>query len=45
VSEGIVRGVNTEMQRRNVPNTYTAAGQRAAPGPRHNTPLAVSRSL
>src|SRR5882757_6300461 len=23
VSEGIVRGVNTEMQRRNVPNTYT----------------------
>jgi hypothetical protein len=45
VSESIVRGVNTEMQRRNVPNTYTAAGKRAAPGPRHNTPLAVSRSL
>ena len=45
VSEGIVRGVNTEMQRRSVPNTYTAAGQRAAPGPRHNTPIAVSRSL
>src|SRR5882724_103019 len=31
VSEGIVRGVNTEIQRRNIPNTYTAAGQRAAP--------------
>ena len=45
VSEGIIRGVNTEMQRRSVPNTYTAAGQRAAPGPRHNTPIAVSRSL
>jgi hypothetical protein len=45
VSEGILRGVNTEVQRRNMPNTYTAAGQRAAPGPRHNTPLAVSRSL
>ena len=45
VSEGIVRGVNTEMQRRNIPNTYTAAGQRATPGPRHLTPLAVSRSL
>src|SRR5580704_15791931 len=45
VSEGIVRGVNTEMQRRNIPSTYTAAGQRAAPGPRHITPLAVSRSL
>jgi hypothetical protein len=45
VSESIVRGVNTEIQRRNIPNTYTAAGQRAAPGPRHMTPLAVSRSL
>ena len=45
VSEGIVRGVNAEMQRRNIPNTYTAAGRRAAPGPRHITPLTVSRSL
>jgi hypothetical protein len=45
VSEGIVRGVNTEMQRRNVPNTYTSAGRRVTPGPRHITPLAVSRSL
>ena len=45
VSEGIVRGVNTEIQRRNIPSTYTAAGQRATPGPRHITPLAVSRSL
>jgi hypothetical protein len=45
VSEGIVRGVNAEVQRRNIPNTYTAAGRRAAPGPRHLTPLAVSRSL
>ncbi|WP_136626131.1 hypothetical protein [Bradyrhizobium macuxiense] len=45
VSEGIVRGVNAEVQRRNVPNTYTAAGRRAAPGPRNMTPLAVSRSL
>jgi hypothetical protein len=45
VSEGIVRGVNAEIQRRNIPNTYTASGQRAAPGPRNITPLAVSRSL
>jgi hypothetical protein len=45
VSEGIVRGVNAEMQRRNIPNTYTAAGRRATPGPRHLTPLSVSRSL
>jgi hypothetical protein len=45
VSEGIVRGVNTEIQRRNIPNTYTAAGQRAQPGRANLTPLAVSRSL
>jgi hypothetical protein len=45
VSEGIVRGVNAEMQRRNVPNTYTATGQRATPSPRNISPLAVSRSL
>jgi len=45
VSEGIVRGVNVEMQRRNIPQTYTAAGRRATPGPRHMTPLALSRSL
>jgi hypothetical protein len=45
VSESIVRGVNAEMQQKNIPNTYTAAGRRAAPGPRHMTPLAVSRSL
>ena len=45
VSEGIVRGVNTEIQRRNIPDTYTARGQRATPGPRNMTPLSVSRSL
>ncbi|MDI3565216.1 hypothetical protein [Bradyrhizobium sp. Arg816] len=45
VSESVLRGVNAEIQKRNVPNTYTAAGRRAAPGPRHITPLAVSRSL
>jgi hypothetical protein len=45
VSENIVRGVNAEMQRRNIPNTYTAAGRRAAPGPRNLTPISVSRSL
>jgi hypothetical protein len=45
VSENIVRGVNAEMQRRNMPNTYTAAGRRTAPSPRQTTPLSVSRSL
>jgi hypothetical protein len=45
VSESIVRGVNAEMQQKNIPNTYTAAGRRVTPGPRHMTPLAISRSL
>jgi hypothetical protein len=45
VSEGLIRGVNTEMQQRNIPNTYTAGGRRSVPSPRHMTPLAVSRSL
>jgi len=45
VSESIVRGVNAEIQRRNIPSTYTASGRRAAPTARHMTPLAVSRSL
>ena len=45
VSEGIVRGVNAEVQRNNMPNGYTAAGQRATPTPRQVRPLAVSRSL
>jgi hypothetical protein len=45
VSEGIVRGVNTEMQRRNIPQTYTAFGKRNMPGPRNMTPIAVSRSI
>jgi hypothetical protein len=45
VSESIVRGVNAEIQRRNIPSTYTSSGRRAAPTPRHMTPLAVSRTL
>jgi len=45
VSENIVRGVNAEMQRRSMPNTYTAAGTRAAPPRRAVMPLSVSRSL
>ena len=45
VSESIVRSVNSEVQRRNIPNTYTAAGRRVTPGSRHITPIAVSRSL
>jgi hypothetical protein len=45
VSENVVRGVNREMQRRTMPDTYTAAGRRAAPGPRNVAPFVVSRSL
>lgn len=45
VSEGIVRGVNSEMQRRTSPQTYTAGGYRAAPSARHAAPLSVSRAL
>ena len=45
VSESIVRGVNAEMQRRTIPNTYTAAGRRTMPSPRNIAPLSVSRSL
>ncbi len=45
VSEGIVRGVSSEIQRRSMPNSYTASGHRASPGPRNHTPLSVSRSL
>jgi hypothetical protein len=45
VSEGIVRGVNTEMQKKNAPQTYTAGGYHSAAGQRHATPLSVSRTL
>jgi hypothetical protein len=45
VSEGVIRGVNAEMQKRSMPQTYTASGQRTAPNPRRATPLSVSRSL
>jgi hypothetical protein len=45
VSEGLVRGVNNEVQRKNLPQGYTAAGQRTQPAPRQAAPLAVSRVL
>jgi len=45
VSEGIVRGVSAEAQRRTMPQTYTANGQRSAPPRQHTNPIAVSRSL
>ena len=45
VSEGIVRGVNGEMQRRAAPSTYTASGNRSTAGTRHAAPLTLSRTL
>ncbi|MDR3467740.1 MAG: hypothetical protein P4M07_17565 [Xanthobacteraceae bacterium] len=45
VSEGVIRGVNAEMAKRAMPQTYTSAGLRAAPNPRRATPLSISRSL
>jgi hypothetical protein len=45
VSEGIVRGVNGEMQKKAVPSTYTAAGQRNTAGTNRAAPLTLSRTL
>jgi hypothetical protein len=45
VSENVVRGVNAEIQRRNIPSTYTANGRSAAPTASQLRPLSVSRSL
>lgn len=45
VSEGIVRGVNGEMQKKNAPQTYTAGGYHSSAGTRHAAPLTVSRTL
>lgn len=45
VSEGIIRGVSGEMNRRQAPSTYGATGRTNAPAPRTSQPLAVSRSL
>jgi hypothetical protein len=45
VSEGIVRGVNTEIQRRNIPHTYGAGGKRVQPGRANTTPIAINRTM
>ncbi|WP_315831493.1 hypothetical protein [Bradyrhizobium prioriisuperbiae] len=45
VSEGVIRGVNGEMQKKNTPQTYTSAGKRSAPNTRRAEPLTVSRTL
>jgi len=45
VSEDIIRGVASEMQRKASPSTYGAAGRATQPSPRTAQPLAVSRSI
>ena len=45
VSEGIVRGVSSELARKASPQTYGAGGRANAPDPRAAPPLAVSRVL
>jgi hypothetical protein len=45
VSEGIVRGVSSELARKSAPQTYGASGRASAPCARAGQPLAVSRSL
>ena len=45
VSEGIVRGVSSEIARKSAPQTYGASGQANAPGRNAAQPLAVSRML
>jgi hypothetical protein len=45
ISEAIIRGVNTELQRKRAPSTYNASGSRTTPNPRNAAPFAVSRTL
>jgi hypothetical protein len=45
VSEGIVRGVSSELARQAAPQTYGASGRPNGPRARASHPLAVSRSL
>jgi hypothetical protein len=44
VSEGIVRGVSDEINRTQVPQTYSASGRATAARPKNRQPIAVSRS-
>jgi hypothetical protein len=45
ISEAIIRGVNTEVQRKRAPSTYTSSGSRTTPNPRNAAPFAVSKTL
>src|SRR5262249_52552104 len=45
VSEGIIRGVSSELARKQAPSTYGASGRAQAPSKKVSPPLAVSRTL
>jgi hypothetical protein len=45
VSEGIIRGVSSELSRRQTPSTYGAGGRANAPSPRTSQPIALSRAI
>ncbi len=45
VSEGIMRGVSDEVNRKTTLQTYGATGRQNVPPPRYAQPLTVSRSL
>jgi hypothetical protein len=45
VSEGIIRGVSSELARKQAPSTYGASGRAQVPSSKTSPPLAISRSL
>jgi hypothetical protein len=45
VSEGIIRGVSSELARKQAPSTYGASGRPTPPATKASQPLALSRKL
>lgn len=45
VSEGLIRGVHSEVARKNAPQTYGSSGRTSAPPRSMATPVSVSRTL
>jgi hypothetical protein len=45
VSEGIIRGVSSELARKQTPSTYGATGRANTPASKTSQPLALSRTL
>lgn len=45
VSEGIIRGVSNELNRKRMPAGYGANGRANAPNPKSSEPMALSRTL